>query len=158
MSIKGKAMIAAALASTAAIVIGAPAAVSGGATSARTIHVRELFTNVTLNVDVGKKGASQGDFQAFNDPLKDLKTGKIIGHIDGTCFLVDVKQQLYNCPGVDTVFSEGTIWAQGLFSLKGAPVPPDIVHGTGEYENAEITISGKPAGASAFDWTYTITR
>jgi hypothetical protein len=158
MSIKAKVVVAAVLASAAAVAIGALAAVSGGAAAGQVIQVRELFTNATENIDVGKKGPSQGDFMAWNDPLKDLKTGKIVGHIDGTCFLVDVKQQLYNCPGVDTVFATGSIWTQGLFSLKGAPVPPDVVHGTGAYANTPITLTGKPVGTNALDWTYTIRR
>jgi hypothetical protein len=115
------------LAAAAAITVGALAAVSGGAAATRVIHVRELFTNATENADVGKKGPSQGDFMAWNDPLKDLKTEKIVGHIDGTCFLVDVKQLLYNCPGVESVFGNGSIWSEGLLSLKGAPVPPDAI-------------------------------
>jgi hypothetical protein len=158
MKAKGKIATAAGLAAVAAIVIGALAAVSGGAASQRTIQVRELFTNATENIDVGKKGPSQGDFMAWNDPLKNLKTGKIVGHIDGTCFLVDVQQQLYNCPGVESVFGNGSIWAEGLFSLKGAPVPPDaVIAGTGAYAGAHITLGGKPVGTNAFDWIYTIT-
>ena len=82
----------------------------------------------------------------------------VVGHIDGTCFLVDVAQQLYNCPGVDTVFDNGSIWSGGLFSLKGAAVPPDAdISGTGAYAGKHITFGGKPVGATAFDWTYTIT-
>ena len=157
MSIRARVVGAVALASAAAIAAGALAAVSGGATAEQTITVRELFTNTT-NVDLGKKGPSQGDLMAWNDPLKDMKTGKIVGHIDGTCFLVDVAQQLYNCPGVDTVFDNGSIWSGGLFSLKGAAVPPDAdISGTGAYAGKHITYGGKPVGATAFDWTYTIT-
>jgi hypothetical protein len=145
------------LAAAATITIGAVSAASGGAAAQQTIQVRELFTNATENIDVGKKGPSQGDFMAWNDPLKNLKTGKVVGHIDGTCFLVDVKQQLYNCPGVETVFANGSIWTEGLLSLKGAPVPPDaITSGTGAYAGAHITLTGKPVGTTAEDWTYTI--
>jgi hypothetical protein len=155
MNLNAKIAVAVALA---AVAIGAVAAVSGGAASRRTIQVRELFTNATENIDVGKKGPSQGDFMAWDDPLKDMKTGKIVGHIDGTCFLVNVKQLLYNCPGVDSVFSDGSIWSAGLLSLKGAAVPPDaLIAGTGAYAGAHITLSGKPVGTTALDWTYTIT-
>jgi hypothetical protein len=157
MKVKVKIATALGLAATAAVVIGALAAVSGGAAAGQTLRVRELFTSVTT-VDVGKKGPSQGDFQAWNDPLKDVKTSKIVGHVNGTCFLVDVAQQLYNCGSVDFAFSNGSVWAQGMISLKGAPEPPgQITTGTGAYLNARGSTTGKPAGANALDWTIALT-
>jgi len=157
MRFKGKIAAAAGIAAAALVALGGLTTVSGGAATARTIQVRELFTNATENIDVGKKGPSQGDFQAWDDPLKDMKTGKIVGHISGTCFLVDVAQQLYDCPGVQTNFSDGTIVVTGQLSLKGAPVPPDVAQGTGAYADKHITLNGKPVGTNALDWTYTIT-
>jgi hypothetical protein len=156
MKVKRKVAAGVGIAAAALVALGGLTTVSGGAATARTIQVRELFTNATENIDVGKKGPSQGDFMAWNDPLKDLKTGKIVGHISGTCFLVGVAQQLYDCPGVQTNFSDGTIVTTGQLSLKGATVPPDVAQGTGAYAGKHITLDGKPVGANALDWTYTI--
>jgi hypothetical protein len=155
MSIKGKLAFAVVMAAATVIAIGAT---SGGAAEVQTISVHEAFTNATENIDVGKKGPSQGDFMAWNDPLTDLKTGKLVGHTNGTCFLVDVAQQLYNCPAVDFVFNNGAIWASGLLSLKGAPVP-DVYLGSGAFANDHhFSLSGKPIGTNAENWTFTINR
>ena len=158
MRVKFKIATALGLAMTAAVVIGSMAAVSGGAAAGQTLKVRELSNNVT-SVDVGKKGPSQGDYLVWNDPLKDMKTGKIVGHVNGTCVLVDVAQQLYNCGSVDFAFTGGSIWSQGVLSLKGLTEPPgQITTGTGAYLNARGSTAGKTVSATAnVDWTITLT-
>jgi hypothetical protein len=129
-----------------------------GARAARTttLHFHEPATNDSF-VDVGGKGTTQGDFLAWDDQLRDVVTGKFVGHVAGVCTLVDLRSQLFDCSPVTYVLPGGTIYVVGLFSGKGAPETDPIVGGTGRYEGVHGTATVKALSATLDDHVITLT-
>ncbi len=120
-----------------------------------TLHFREPSTNVTF-VDVGKKGSSQGDYLVWDDPLKDVKTGKVVGRVLGTCTLVDVASQTFDCGRVDYILKDGMISNGGPFSGKGKPGESPILGGTGKYANVHGTVLARQVSSTVTDHVITI--
>ena len=133
---------------------GAAVAYAAGSTvhSARatTLHFHEPATNDSF-VDVGGKGTTQGDFLAWYDQLRDVDSGKFVGHVAGVCTLVDLRSQLFDCSPVTYVLPGGTIYVDGLFSGKGAPETDPIVGGTGKYAGVHGTATVKALSATLTD-------
>jgi hypothetical protein len=119
-------------------------------TRATTLHFHEQAANDSF-VDVGAKGTTQGDFLAWDDQLRDVATGKFVGHVAGVCTLVDLRSQLFDCSPVTYVLPGGTIYVVGLFSGKGAPETDPIVGGTGRYEGVHGTATVKALSATLTD-------
>jgi hypothetical protein len=104
------------------------------------LHFREPTTNGSA-INAAGKANRQGDYLAWDDPLKDAKTGKRVGRVAGVCMLVDVKTQVYDCGPVTYILSGGTIFADGLLLGSGKPIPGPIIGGTGRYRDARGTIT-----------------
>src|SRR5262249_14511822 len=135
-------------------IVIAPAVFAAGARTT-TLHFREPSTNVTF-VDVGKKGSSQGDYLAWDDPLKDGSTGKGVGRVLGTCTLVDVPSQTFDCSRVDYILKDGTIANGGPFSGKGKPGESPILGGTGKYAHVRGYVLARQVSATITDHVITI--
>jgi len=145
------------LAATAAVVVGALAAVSGNAAAGQTLQVRELNSNVT-SIDVGKKGPSQGDSLAWNDPLKTQRQAR--SSATSTAPALSSTSRSSSTTAATSTSSSLTAPSgpRGMISLKGAPEPPgQITTGSGAYANARGFTTGKPVGATATDWTIRLT-
>src|ERR1700758_4247808 len=89
------AVVAALAVATTALVIPS----TGTAHVKTTLHFRELTTNGSA-INAAGKANRQGDYLAWDDPLKDASTHKVVGKVAGVCMLVDVKTQLYDCAPV----------------------------------------------------------
>jgi hypothetical protein len=127
---------------------------SGSGSRTTSIHLREIVTNETF-VDVGAKGTSQGDYVAWNDPLIDPASKKLVGHVQGMCVFVDVKQGLLDCAPVSFVLGGGTIYSEGLVSTKGVPTYAPITGGTKAYANTHGQIRIQPLSATKNDFVIT---
>ncbi len=121
-----------------------------------TIHVVELFTHAG-SVDVAPAGPSQGDYLVWDDALVTPGTKHVVGHVSGTCFLVNVAGGLYDCPGVTFALAKGQILTQGLLPLRAkGPTFGAIIGGTGAYAGARGADKGRALGATSIDWVLTI--
>jgi hypothetical protein len=125
-------------AAAAAAVLAVPSVSASGRPT--TLHFREPTTNGSA-INAAGRANRQGDYLAWDDPLKDANTGKVAGHVAGVCMLVNVKTQLYDCGPVTYILSNGTIFANGLLYGSGKAVPGPIIGGTGSYKNASGTIT-----------------
>jgi hypothetical protein len=131
---------------------------SGGEPTTTTIDVVELFTH-DGSVDVAPAGPSQGDYLVFDDALVKPGTKQVVGHVTGTCFLVNVAVGLYNCPGVTFALPDGQIQSPGLFSLTSTrPGYGPIIGGTGAYAGASGETKGTAIGSTATDWVLTVIK
>jgi len=120
------------------------------------IHVVELFTHAG-SVDVAPAGPSQGDYLVWDDALVTPGTKHVVGHVSGTCFLVNVAAGLYDCPGVTFALAKGQILAQGLLPLAAkGPTFGTIIGGTGAYASAHGQDRGRALGPTALDWVLTV--
>ena len=121
------------------------------------IHVVELFTHAG-SVDVAPSGPSQGDYLVWDDALVKPGTKQIVGHVTGTCFLVNVAGGLYDCPGATFALPDGQIVDQGLLALAAKSSYGVMIGGTGAYAGMHGESKGTAAGANALDWVLTLTR
>jgi dirigent-like protein len=131
------------------------AAGSGGRSTTTILHFHEPAANASF-LDVGGKGTTQGDYLAWDDQLRDVASGKFVGHVAGVCTLVDLRSQLFDCSPVTYMLAGGTIYVDGLFSGKGVPETDPIVGGTGKYQGVHGTATVKPLSATLTDHVITI--
>lgn len=124
-------VLAAAIGSTAAVFASA----AGASRQSQTLHFREPTVNGS-SINAAGKANKQGDYLAWDDPLKSVKTGKVVGRVAGVCMLVDVKSQVFDCGPVTYILPGGTIFTDGLLLGNGKAQPGPIVGGTGKYLNA----------------------
>jgi hypothetical protein len=123
-------VLAAAVAATATVLVP-----SVSAAHRQTLHFREPTTNGS-SINATGKPNKQGDYLAWDDPLKSVTTGKVVGRVAGVCMLVDVKTQTFDCGPVTYILHGGTIFTNGLLYGNGKQVPGPILGGTGKYANA----------------------
>ena len=120
------------------------------ATSPTILHFREPSVNASA-INAAGKANKQGDYLAWDDPLKDATTGALAGRVAGVCTLVDVKTALYDCAPVTYTLAGGTIYAEGFVSGAGKPMTDPIVGGTGKYQNARGTLTVTAVSANITD-------
>jgi hypothetical protein len=120
------------------------------ATGPVTLHFREPSTNASA-INAAGKANRQGDYLAWDDPLKDATTGAAVGRVAGVCTLVDVKSALYDCAPVTYTLADGTIYADGFVSGMGKPMTDPIVGGTGKYQNVRGTLTVTAVSATITD-------
>jgi hypothetical protein len=123
---------------------------AGAAAHRRTLHFREPTTNGS-SINAAGKPNKQGDYLVWDDPLKSVKTGKVVGRVAGVCMLVDVKTQTFDCSPVTYILPGGTIFSAGLLLGNGKPVPGPIVGGTGKYANASGIVTVKALSPAITD-------
>ena len=133
----------------AAVVLTQPMSASAGPD--KKIHVVEKGTNETY-VPAGSTGtpprcgsastpSCQGDYIVFDDPLyaSDAAGAKQVGHIMGTCHVVDVTasdaHDVYYC-SVEYFLANGEISAVGPFDVDGTATRAPVTGGTGSYMGA----------------------
>ena len=129
---------------------------SSGSTATTVLHFHEPATNDSF-VDTGTKGTSQGDYLAWDDKIRDVATGRFVGHVAGVCTLVDLAAQLFACSPVTYILPGGTIYVDGLFSGKGVAETDPIVGGTGKYADAHGTATVRAISAALTDYVITLT-
>jgi hypothetical protein len=156
--------IAVALAGVIGLVVLASLA-SGSSTGTKlvAIHVRELETGVgpwiRVGKLVGKSGLTKGDYQVWDDPLVKPGTKQVIGHVTGTCLLVNPAVGLLNCPDVVYQLPDGQLNDQGIFSLTSTkPGYGAIVGGTGAYSGAGGEDKGTFVPPNSIDWTFWVIK
>ncbi len=120
------------------------------ATSPTVLHFREPSVNASA-INAAGKPNKQGDYLAWDDPLKDATTGAVAGRVAGMCMLVDVKTALYDCAPVTYTLAGGTIYVNGFVSGLGKPLTNPIVGGTGKYANARGTVTVTAVSANITD-------
>ena len=120
-----------------------------------TLHFREPATNASA-INAAGKPNKQGDYLAWDDPLKDATTGALDGRVAGICTLVDVESQLYDCGPVTYILAGGSIYIDGLLSGQGKPMTDPIVGGTGKYEGVHGTVTVTAVSATITDHVLTI--
>ena len=128
----------------------------------QTIHLILHPTKDTVGSLTGcsSAGLCQGDFMVGYDPLFDATSGTEVGTFAYECFLVDVANTLYHCPGVTiTLTGRGQIVFTELIEHEPGKPPAiaPITGGTGEFLGATGTVTAKVL-ASAGDFVISITR
>jgi hypothetical protein len=114
----------------------------------QSIHLILHPTNDTVGSLEGcsDAGTCQGDYMIGDDPLVDPVTGKEVGTFAYECFLVDVADTLFHCPGVTiTLTGRGLIVFTELIEheIGKPPAVSPITGGTGEFLGATGTVTAK---------------
>jgi len=122
-----------------------------------TLHFREPSINASA-INAAGRANKQGDYLAWDDPIKDATTGAVVGRVAGVCTLVDVASALYDCGPVTYILSGGTIYIDGLLSGTGKPMTDPILGGTGKYATVRGTATVTAVSASITDHVLNITN
>ena len=152
--IRLSAMIAAAtaaLAMSAALAAG-PAYAKRAHAAGKTVHVIEHAITDTEVPGVGGKDV-KGNILTFNNPVFDTANRKQVGHDEGFCTRLSVKQGIWECLWT-TFLKGGQITVQGPFyDTRNSEL--SITGGTGAYEGARGQMDLKSRnGGKEFDFIF----
>jgi hypothetical protein len=122
---------------TAAVLLGTLGVMSLASASADNTTVLHLVTKTvqSTDLDLGKKGFSQGDQFLFADNV--FRGGKKVGTDGGVCTATRVTSaaQEFQCV-VSVRLPEGQLTVQGLIDFSGKTSTFAITGGTGRYRDA----------------------
>lgn len=99
------------------------------------------------SADLGAKGDSAADLATFSEEAR--QDGKPLGRMFGSCTLAGTQQNARGVCSLTSELKEGKIAAAGTIDFRREDQPQElpIVGGTGEFENANGTLTlGRRAG------------
>jgi hypothetical protein len=115
-------------------------------TSPTTLRVVEHPINEKV-IDIGKPGDSSGDLLTFNNPIYNYTNTKKIGHDQGDCVRISVRQGTWECRWLTYIAGRGAIMVEGAFyDTRESTLA--ITGGTGDFRNARgsMKLTTRPAG------------